>query len=122
MPPNWSARCGRRAVCAASQLVAHEVPAALQVLAEGRDSATRERLGVRMPRQAYGQRGVAARLRTDQPHAGLARQWFQSPAILALLPMDRPQAGQGYGPGVVGAGRASRRADDPAGQRPSRPR
>jgi 2-polyprenyl-6-methoxyphenol hydroxylase-like FAD-dependent oxidoreductase len=56
-----------------------------------------KRLGVRMPRQAYGQRGVAARLRTDQPHAGLARQWFQSPAILALLPMDRPQAGLGYG-------------------------
>jgi 2-polyprenyl-6-methoxyphenol hydroxylase-like FAD-dependent oxidoreductase len=79
------------------QLVAQEVPAALQVLAEGRDSATRERLGVRMAHQAYGQRGVAARLRTDQPHAGLARQWFQSPAILALLPMDRPQAGLGYG-------------------------
>ena len=77
--------------------VAQEVPAALQVLAEGRDSATREKLGVRMPRQAYGQRGVAARLRTDQPHAGLARQWFQSPAILALLPLDRPQVGQGYG-------------------------
>ncbi len=79
------------------QLVAQEVPAALQVLAEGRDSATRDRLGVRMARQAYGQRGVAARLRSDQPHAGLARQWFQSPAILALLPMDRPQAGLGYG-------------------------
>lgn len=77
--------------------VAQEVPASLQVLAEGRDSATREKLGVRMPRQAYGQRGVAARLRTDQPHAGLARQWFQSPAILALLPLDRPQVGQGYG-------------------------
>jgi 2-polyprenyl-6-methoxyphenol hydroxylase-like FAD-dependent oxidoreductase len=79
------------------EVVTREVPAALQVLAEGRDSATRERLGARMPRQAYGQRGVAARLHTDQPHAGLARQWFQSPAILALLPMDRPQAGQGYG-------------------------
>lgn len=78
-------------------VVSHEVPASLQVLAEGRDSSTRERLGVRMPRQAYGQRGVAARLRTDQHHAGLARQWFQSPAILALLPMDRPQAGLGYG-------------------------
>lgn len=77
--------------------VAQEVPAALQVLAEGRDSATRERLGVRMPRRAYGQRGVAARLQSDRPHAGLARQWFQSPAILALLPMNTPRAGQGYG-------------------------
>lgn len=79
------------------QRVEQEVPAALQVLAEGRDSATRARLGARMPRQAYGQRGVAARLRTDRLHAGLARQWFQSPAILALLPMDRPETGLGYG-------------------------
>jgi 2-polyprenyl-6-methoxyphenol hydroxylase-like FAD-dependent oxidoreductase len=70
--------------------VTAEVPAALQVLAEGRDSATRERLGVRMPRQAYGQRGIAARLVSPQPHAGLARQWFRSPDVLALLPLDRP--------------------------------
>ena len=77
--------------------VAHEVPATLQVLAEGKDSATRARLGVSMPRQAYGQRGIAARLLTDRPHAGLARQWFRSPDILALLPLDRPRAGHGLG-------------------------
>jgi ubiquinone biosynthesis UbiH/UbiF/VisC/COQ6 family hydroxylase len=77
--------------------VAAEVPATLQVLAEGRDSATRERLGVKMPRQPYGQRGVAARLVASQPHAGLARQWFRSPDVLALLPLDRPLAGHGYG-------------------------
>lgn len=70
---------------------------ALQLLAEGRDSASRERLGVRMRRQPYGQRGVAARLLSDQPHAGLARQWFRSPDVLALLPLDRPQAGHGLG-------------------------
>ena len=77
--------------------VAHEVPAALQVLAEGKDSATRARLGVQMPRQAYGQRGIAARLAADRPHAGLARQWFRSPDVLALLPLDRPRAGHGLG-------------------------
>jgi len=77
--------------------VAHDVPATLQVLAEGKDSATRARLGVSMPRQAYGQRGIAARLLTDRPHAGLARQWFRSPDILALLPLDRPRAGHGLG-------------------------
>ena len=54
--------------------VDREVPATLQVLAEGKDSATRARLGVHMPRQAYGQRGIAARLLASQPHAGLARQ------------------------------------------------
>lgn len=78
-------------------LVDHEVPAALQVLAEGKDSATRQRLGVRMPRRAYGHRGIAARLLSDQPHAGLARQWFRSPDVLALLPLDRPQPGHGLG-------------------------
>ncbi len=74
-----------------------EAPATLQVLAEGRDSPARARLGVRMPRQHYGQRAIAARLATDQPHAGLARQWFRSPDVLALLPLDRPQAGHGLG-------------------------
>ncbi|MBX3638060.1 MAG: FAD-dependent monooxygenase [Rubrivivax sp.] len=77
--------------------------AALQVLAEGRDSASRERLGVRMPRQAYGQRGIAARLVSDRPHGGLARQWFRSPDVLALLPLDRPafEGRPGHGLGLV---------------------
>lgn len=79
------------------QRVAVAVPASLVVLAEGKDSLTRQQLGVRMLRHAYGQRAVAARLATTQPHAGLARQWFRSPDILALLPLDRPDAGRGYG-------------------------
>jgi len=79
------------------QRVAADVPAALLVLAEGKDSATRSRLGAQMPRQAYGHRAIAARLLSDQAHAGLARQWFRSPDVLALLPLDRPQAGHGYG-------------------------
>jgi len=73
------------------------VDAALLVLAEGKASATRERLGVQMPVQRYGQRAVAARLLSDQGHAGLARQWFRSPDILALLPFDRPTRGHGFG-------------------------
>jgi 2-polyprenyl-6-methoxyphenol hydroxylase-like FAD-dependent oxidoreductase len=77
------------------QPVAAAVPAALQVLAEGKHSSTRERLGVQTAREAYGQRAIAARLLSDQPHAGLARQWFRSPDVLALLPLDRPQPGQG---------------------------
>jgi 2-polyprenyl-6-methoxyphenol hydroxylase-like FAD-dependent oxidoreductase len=69
--------------------------AALRLHAEGRDSAARTALGVQLERRAYGQRAIAARLQADQPHGGLARQWFRSPDVLALLPMDRPEAGRG---------------------------
>ena len=92
-------RALRAAVRFAAHLtvVASEVPATLQVLAEGKDSAAREQLGVQMPRHAYGQHAIAARLAAEQPHAGLARQWFRSPDVLALLPLDRPRQGHGYG-------------------------
>ncbi len=70
---------------------------ALTLLAEGRDSEMRDQLGARMPLQRYGQRAIAARLRSSQAHAGLARQWFRSPDVLALLPMDRPAPGHGLG-------------------------
>jgi ubiquinone biosynthesis UbiH/UbiF/VisC/COQ6 family hydroxylase len=85
------------------EVVGAEVPAALQVLAEGKDSATRTRLGVQMSRHAYGHRGIAARLLSTQPHAGLARQWFRSPDVLALLPLDRPlfEGRSGHGLGLV---------------------
>lgn len=78
-------------------VVDQPLPAALQVLAEGKASATRDALGVKMPLQRYGQRAVAARLVAERPHAGLARQWFRCPDVLALLPFDRPSAGHGYG-------------------------
>jgi 2-polyprenyl-6-methoxyphenol hydroxylase-like FAD-dependent oxidoreductase len=74
---------------------ADETPAALRVLAEGRASATRDSLGVAFATHDYGQRAIAARLLSDQPHAGVARQWFRAPDVLALLPMDRPQPGRG---------------------------
>ena len=77
--------------------VAGAVPAALTVLAEGKDSATRAALGVHWTRHAYGQRGLAARLVASRPHGQLARQWFRSPDVLALLPLDRPQPGHGLG-------------------------
>ena len=73
------------------------VPAALTALCEGRDSAGRAERGVRFEPRSCGQRAIAARLVTDQPHQGLARQWFRSPDVLALLPFDRPAAGHAYG-------------------------
>jgi 2-polyprenyl-6-methoxyphenol hydroxylase-like FAD-dependent oxidoreductase len=79
------------------QRVASPVPAALQAVCEGRDSATRAELGIEFERHPYGQSALAARLVGDRPHQGLAWQWFRSPDVLALLPFDRPQARQSWG-------------------------
>ena len=76
--------------------VAAPVSATLTVLAEGKDSATRAALGARLPRQAYGHQAIAARLSTTRLHAGLARQWFRAPDVLALLPMDQPRPDHGF--------------------------
>jgi ubiquinone biosynthesis UbiH/UbiF/VisC/COQ6 family hydroxylase len=71
--------------------------ASLSVIAEGKASAQREALGVRFERHAYGHSALAARVLSDQAHGGVAHQWFRSPDVLALLPFDRPQVGQGFG-------------------------
>jgi ubiquinone biosynthesis UbiH/UbiF/VisC/COQ6 family hydroxylase len=73
------------------------VDAPLAVLAEGKASAERERLGVAFALEPYGQCALAARLVAPAPHAGVARQWFRSPDVLALLPFDRPQPERSYG-------------------------
>lgn len=78
-------------------LVDRTVPAALLAVADGRDSQSREALGVHNEVHPYGHSAVAARLVADRPHAGVARQWFRSPDILALLPFDRPQVDCSYG-------------------------
>lgn len=79
------------------EVVDAEPGAALTVHAEGRHSDARKALGVEMPMRPYRQQGVAARLVSDQAHDGVARQWFRSPDVLALLPFDRPAPGQGFG-------------------------
>jgi 2-polyprenyl-6-methoxyphenol hydroxylase-like FAD-dependent oxidoreductase len=78
-------------------VVDEPVPAALTALCEGRDSAERAALGVRFESQPYGQQALAARLTADQPHQGVARQWFRSPDVLALLPFERPLPAASYG-------------------------
>ena len=70
--------------------------AVLSVLAEGKASAGRQALGVRFDVQAYGHTALAARLVSGDPHLGMARQWFRSPDVLALLPLDRPEPGRSY--------------------------
>jgi 2-polyprenyl-6-methoxyphenol hydroxylase-like FAD-dependent oxidoreductase len=90
------------ALVAAAQFAPHlqrviaPVEAPLQVLAEGQQSTAREALGVSFEVHPYGHRAVATRLVSDRPHGGLAWQWFRSPEVMALLPIDRPEAGRGY--------------------------
>ncbi|MEO6407286.1 MAG: FAD-dependent monooxygenase, partial [Burkholderiaceae bacterium] len=76
--------------------VDEDVAAPLTALCEGRDSQTRERLGVPLRRVDYRQSAIAARLVSDRAHAGVARQWFTSDGVLALLPFDSPRDGHSY--------------------------
>jgi 2-polyprenyl-6-methoxyphenol hydroxylase-like FAD-dependent oxidoreductase len=78
-------------------LVSQEVPADLVAICEGKYSAAREALGVRWERHGYGQTALAARLVADRAHNGVARQWFRSPDVLALLPFDQPEPHESYG-------------------------
>ena len=73
-----------------------DTPAALTALCEGKASATRTALGIRFERHAYGHQAIAARLTSPRAHQGLARQWFRSPDVLALLPFDTPLPGHSF--------------------------
>ncbi|HEY9095237.1 MAG TPA: FAD-dependent oxidoreductase [Hydrogenophaga sp.] len=65
--------------------------ASLTVICEGKRSQSRDELGLEFEVRPYPHKAVAARLRCEQSHAGLARQWFKDGEIMALLPMDGPQ-------------------------------
>lgn len=73
------------------------VKADLLAICEGKHSGTRAELGVEFTRHDYGHWGVATRLKAGLPHNGVARQWFRSPDILALLPFNQPEPGSSYG-------------------------
>ncbi|WP_280154550.1 FAD-dependent monooxygenase [Piscinibacter sp. XHJ-5] len=77
-------------------LTRDEVNAPLVALCEGKASAAREALGVSFERHPYGHRAIAARLIASQPHRHVARQWFRSPDVLALLPFDTPRPQASY--------------------------
>ena len=70
--------------------------AALQVYAEGKDSAARAALPVQWQRHAYDHSAIAARLVSADGHGNVAHQWFRSPDVLALLPFDRPAPGRSF--------------------------
>jgi 2-polyprenyl-6-methoxyphenol hydroxylase-like FAD-dependent oxidoreductase len=64
--------------------------AALTVVCEGKRSQTREELGLEFDVRPYPHKAVAARLHCEQPHGGIARQWFSDGEVMALLPLGGP--------------------------------
>jgi len=68
----------------------------LVVAADGARSMLRRRAGFLWSRRDYGQTAVVAAFSTEQPHEGVACQWFGADnstdsQILALLPLADPQ-------------------------------
>ena len=69
--------------------VVHEAPAAaLTVICEGKRSSSRAAYGFEFDTRPYPHTAVAARLRCEQPHDGVARQWFIDGDVMAWLPLD----------------------------------
>ena len=75
-----------------------DASAALVAHCEGRAAAALAGIAAdaRFERSEYGQRAIAARLVASLPHRHAARQWFRSPDVLALLPLDRPELDRSY--------------------------
>ena len=67
--------------------VSEPVSAPLTVICEGKRSTTRDELGLEFDVRPYPHKAIAARLTTEKPHGGVARQWFERGEILALLPL-----------------------------------
>lgn len=65
--------------------------ARLLIGADGRDSKVRKRAGIAVERRDYGQQGVVAVIRPEQPHEGVARQVFTDIGPLGLLPLANGQ-------------------------------
>ena len=61
--------------------------APLVAVCEGRGSGTRERLGIGVRRQPYGQTAIVCTLRHARPHGGLAVERFFPDGPFARLPM-----------------------------------
>jgi 2-polyprenyl-6-methoxyphenol hydroxylase-like FAD-dependent oxidoreductase len=81
-----------------------EAPAcALTIVCEGKRSQTRDELGIEFDVRPYPHKALAARLRCEQPHGGVARQWFRDGQIMALLPLEG-DARELCGAGLVTAG------------------
>ncbi|MBC7608814.1 MAG: FAD-dependent monooxygenase [Polaromonas sp.] len=76
------------------EIVQAPVKAALQIVCEGQKSTSRNEFGASWTVKPYPQKAIAARLTSNKPHLGVARQWFNNGDILALLPLSDTYAGQ----------------------------
>ena len=63
------------------------VTAPLTVICEGRMSTSRAGVNADFDASPYGQQAIATRVRAEQPHGRIARQWFARGNVLALLPL-----------------------------------
>lgn len=63
------------------------VEARLVVGADGAQSWVREMAGIEARIRPYDQQGVVANFETERHHGGIARQWFRTDGVLALLPL-----------------------------------
>lgn len=61
--------------------------APLVIGADGADSWVRQAGGIAVRSRGYAQRAVVANFRAALGHGGVARQWFRSDGVLALLPL-----------------------------------
>lgn len=61
--------------------------APLVIGADGADSWVRQAGGIAVRSRGYAQRAVVANFRAALDHGGVARQWFRSDGVLALLPL-----------------------------------
>jgi ubiquinone biosynthesis UbiH/UbiF/VisC/COQ6 family hydroxylase len=59
----------------------------LLVGADGRNSAVRAAAGFNAVETPYGQTAVVANFECEQPHRGVAYQWFTDEGVVALLPL-----------------------------------
>ena len=66
----------------------------LTVICEGKNSVTRDQLGVEFDAMPYHQHAIAARLTGTLPHGNRALQWFKNGEILAFLPLSEPNQPQ----------------------------
>lgn len=64
-----------------------ELRTPLFLAAEGRESASRERMGIGLITWAYPQRGIVATVAHEKPHNGVAYEHFLPSGPFAILPM-----------------------------------
>ena len=67
-----------------------EIRRDLTVICEGKNSVTRDELGVEFDVTPYHQHAIAARLTGTLPHGNQALQWFKNGEIFAFLPLSEP--------------------------------